>query len=1044
MSLINPQQFITFCEELYTTPNNQRRKELIEILPISLEKKEDLSDYLSLLLQTDNVYAQQYIISLILNSFKLSPSTFLSCSNDIQTTLLKVIQKSTTQGFIARSCYNLFSITVVYSWKTPDNSEIFLTTIRALVNSLKPMLINIAVHLIFCVLDGAQSNFSKMNLEKNQISTIKTTVIFELMKLLISLIKSIQLIPNNEDLIKTILNSLNSGIGLCHSWHYDEEYVNWIHLPEKIYVVVQDEEFYQKLIEIYGVFASTTTSSVVMELLFVLASLRQISVPNAMSKQRAVELLSLFIQSVIDKEIGLYTNENFVLTCRFLMKFRTTQLTGSTTTTEWLKSVSRFTIKVFQSNNMVCISNMLSFWMKYTLSMFRYPEKAQKWNIIINEICQVFIQSMIAKEEYYFIHDPSEDPLLSEEQIQLIYETYGPIARYSYESFYRYIKSIFNKTIQEFASLCSTPLTEQGNLKKNIISSQLAFIIEMVVGVLKAKLIMATDTLSITLDTSISNIIFPFVIQYNQYVQRAGYIKDIKEMESSGDFRLQKACINFMTVFRTTLIAKNSVSSLSQMEVERIATTEDFLKFYLEMVSTILSEWRHSVVIITKCLELFTVISSSSLFNYQLFKFEMVRNMVSQNHISLLSNFKGTPKQLKKIHFELYRTLGTILFNCRLSIYLPLFLKQFIPIIEQIQLYIKQPNSNFDTSIIFTLFTDLRSVIITSKECETVPMCLYDFLIVHIFPLITPLISLLQRTPILLIPLLRLLGDIASSKNFQENFPIESPNCMRIFKGITMATASLCASFIQNSNKTYQNPYLECFKPICLCLRAMSECFKCNLVNFAIFQIYQDNSVVETLNVVLDTALRIPFNALEEYPKIVKGVYSFIDSLSLICNSNVLIFTEKELLNILQLVINGMKMKNGDIILNCSHFLNGLLDSIYSSIKRRNFGIDKLVQFCSNSFEPILWISFDNILNDFDIWALSRPIQLIFLLRPNSFDTLMLALTKKIKSPIKQQSFLNYSSTLKNSIDPIYNDVTQERFEESLRQFVQCVKQLFD
>ena len=186
---MDPQQFILLCQEQLTTHNNQRRQELMQILPSEITDISQVNYYLTILQSTDNIYAQQFIISLLTKTVNQQTEAFLNISVQIQTVLLKTITTPNCSPIIMRGCLNLFAILVIYSWKNKQNYQYIITTIQQLLQTNQQNNILLAMQLMYYIFDNAQNLFSKMNLEKNEIMSIKTDVIAELIKLMIAIIK---------------------------------------------------------------------------------------------------------------------------------------------------------------------------------------------------------------------------------------------------------------------------------------------------------------------------------------------------------------------------------------------------------------------------------------------------------------------------------------------------------------------------------------------------------------------------------------------------------------------------------------------------------------------------------------------------------------------------------------------------------------------------------------------------------------------------------------------------------------------------------------
>lgn len=154
----SPSQLVSFAEELYTTRNNERRKEIMRVMPSELTTPEEASVYISLLSQVTNVYSQQYILSLLTNSLKKHTSTLLLVSVKIQEAVLVLIKGQNIPKFIQRTVYSLFSLTVVLSWKDVSTHQQFLALIQALLEQNQILQTTIAVNIIFYVLDVCIGN----------------------------------------------------------------------------------------------------------------------------------------------------------------------------------------------------------------------------------------------------------------------------------------------------------------------------------------------------------------------------------------------------------------------------------------------------------------------------------------------------------------------------------------------------------------------------------------------------------------------------------------------------------------------------------------------------------------------------------------------------------------------------------------------------------------------------------------------------------------------------------------------------------------------
>ncbi|KAL7722952.1 Ran binding protein [Entamoeba marina] len=991
MNQFTVQEFDQMTQEIYTTHDSNRRNALLSILPQELANEQQSFFFLRILEQTTNEFALQYLVSLFTSSVKKHPHFFKPLSNQIQVVLLEVVNSKTVPNHIYRSIFSLFALLVVSTWDNVQSQTDFVQTIKQLIQQQQIRSKLIASYLMFYVMDDSRSK--------------------------------------NEEIIRRVLSAINSGIFLCHSWHYEEDDPSWIHLPKNIYLLLEDIEFYQQLFADYLTFQNTPTSSTILELLFVTSSFKRIHTHSNFQKSEVVKAVSTFIGGVVDSRAGLNTNDNLVLMCRLLLKFRSNQLTTQSSDMEWISSIENFTEFIFSGTNNVCINNMLN-------------KQSQLLSFFI-PLVQVFMRSTLDNVITYFKNDPAEDPYLIPDQLTIIYDGFGPIARCVSDAFMREVNTYMSQLIQRFDSIGQLSKPE-----REIVTAQLAWVLEMIISVLQARMNTSADPQTSRNDFNLSNIGFNFVMHFNNYVKTNPNIGYITDYIQSGDFRLQTACIHFMNIFRRMVVSESTYTYNQQMTVEnKQTTTVEFLHFFIDLIGTVLSSWRNCTPIITSCLELFETLSTLSYFSNHLFRFDIVKKMVTEDHTALLSHINAPIKDLKKLHHQLYKTLGALMFNCRMPVKVKTFLDLFIPIIQQISTLNETGRLTENPLIVCLLFTDLSAIIKSTETTHVVHLCLYDFLIVHILPLTIPLIHIFHQNIDVSTSILKFFVNITSSKNFKDDFPIESPSCMTLFKSISLAISVFCQLFVSTKTNDNQNIYSDYYKPLCLCLKAMSYSFQSKTVCFSVFEIYNDTVLTDVFTRTLEIALQIPFHALEEYPKIVTCVYSYIESLSYVCKSSLNVFKNENIQMILQLIQKGMSHKSPVVIIHCCKFIEALLSVYYKATlnleKLAAKQVNETLRTYNEGFNNILWICFDNLLNDFDVWALASPILLIFKLFPNSFDTVMSNLTHHIKNSNDQTKFITETSMLKNLIPETYDEEVVQDFEILLQKFISDTKLLF-
>ena len=181
-------------QELYTTMDNERRNYIMRLLPTVVESEEEYVMYFTLLYKTKNIYCMQFILNLLTNSFRKRPRIFISISKQIQSQLLQIIGNGVDKS-IEKSCYLLYSISVIVSWNDKSTHYHFVEQILQFINTNDMNQITLAVSLIYYIMDESSSYFTDLAFSKPLITALKDTVLLELMKILINLLKVTPLTP---------------------------------------------------------------------------------------------------------------------------------------------------------------------------------------------------------------------------------------------------------------------------------------------------------------------------------------------------------------------------------------------------------------------------------------------------------------------------------------------------------------------------------------------------------------------------------------------------------------------------------------------------------------------------------------------------------------------------------------------------------------------------------------------------------------------------------------------------------------------------------
>ena len=294
--------------------------------------------------------------------------------------------------------------------------------------------------------------------------------------------------------------------------------------------------------------------------------------------------------------------------------------------------------------------------------------------------------------------------------------------------------------------------------------------------------------------------------------------------------------------------------------------------------------------------------------------------------------------------------------------------------------------------------------------------------------------------------ILNCLESLSSNTSFQVQFPIENPNNTQIFHLISGLIVKLCEVWCgQNYNvMSIDQAYELFYRPFTTCLRIISHLLRCRGICLCCDLLYNDTIVIQIVKCTLATLNKIPKNVFVEYPHIVSNMYSYIESLNVICTSKLSVFNEEEIVKLFDLVEEGLKRNDSNIINSCTVFIESFTTSLYRGIKKNEINGNVLEQLKQHLL-VFANVCFDNLMNNFDVWRLSRPLQQLFIMIPGLFDQAMYNLLGQIKQPQNKEIFLSIINPLKNEIGTIeLMDGYTPKFFEQFKTFVSAARSLFN
>ncbi|GAW80166.1 Ran-binding protein [Plasmodium gonderi] len=344
---------------------------------------------------------------------------------------------------------------------------------------------------------------------------------------------------------------------------------------------------------------------------------------------------------------------------------------------------------------------------------------------------------------------------------------------------------------------------------------------------------------------------------------------------------------------------------------------------------------------------------------------------------------------------------------------------------------------------------DLRGICMACNNVETYTM-FFNFFI-NSYPLednqmniLTSLVDVIWDSYDICIPFLKFMCEFVYNKSQRITFPKSSPNGILLFKVVSNILIIISNNLLQKEK--FMDIYKEKYKIISLLLNMFNNCLNGDFVNFAIFDLYNDDILNNSLNLALNMCLVIPTNDLLSYIKHLKPYFSFLDLVTKNFFQRILSLEFQLIADIIHNVKEGLCSFDYTVSMTCCSILDNIVTYIFTNRKNSNEQgqiIKNFLESQPQALKEVLNLMFHLILGgDFgSTWSMSQPLLGLILLDTQGYFKIQEQLISQ-QSEEKKQKLRHSFCKLMDHIESNLAPSNRDNFTRNLYTFAQEIRNI--
>lgn len=869
------------------------------------------------------------------------------------------------------------------------------------------------------------------------------------------------------------------------------EDVGTIQAPTSWRTLLQDPATTELFFEFYAK-TEPPRSSKAMEAIILLASVRRSLFPTDKDRAAFLGRLITGIREMLSNQTGLQHQDNYHQFCRLLGRlkanYQLSELVKTDGYMEWLELAASFTVQSIRnwqySTN--SIHYLLSLWGRLVAAVpYVRPETGAQGHVQHLEkqvllVVETYIESMLGSVEAVLRSDGAlENPLDDVGSLREQMDRLPVICRFKYGAVAQMILAKFDPLLAQYRDITSrlgnSPTSSAPNdiqQSMAVMEGQLTWLIYIVGAVVGghswSSAHMGEGEEAI--DASLSR-------RTLQLAQGMDYRLTSSNGAGRAEPQLEEALLFYFGNFRRVYMfmwdqmsANNSgVGSLGgdTLSVGMIVAKLDSApstkqKVYLRMFEQLgmgdhtvvaniivtkmgnnLKFWPEEQDIVSKTLDLLHDMAGGYSSSKLLLTLETVQ-FLANNHTSDHFPFLAIPANVRQrttFHATLTRLLLSPNGEDKLGLTFEQFVKPIITVLEQLKSL--SPNDLRNENCrgpLIGVFRDLRGIAASLHNRRTYS-ALFEILHPQHLPLFSKVADLWYDQTDVMISLLRFLQEFCHNKANRVNFDQSSPNGILLFR---YTSDVICAygrrlMAIPPPPKGDPEIYKKRYKGLSLSLHVLNSALGGNYVCFGVFELYNDMSLQNSLDVALNMALSVPLDDVNAYPKLSKSYYSFIEILFRSHKKRVFALDTNIFLQIMTTVHEGLQSSDQTISSYCANTIDHLTTYYFvnqTKDKAEMRNLNKHLASQPNLFSSLTMTLFNLLLfgPPSNHWAVMRPMLSLILASESSFQEYKsyLLSTQSNENQAKLNETLN---KLLSDVNRSLDSSNRDRFTQKLTAF---------
>ncbi|KAI9921848.1 hypothetical protein PsorP6_001060 [Peronosclerospora sorghi] len=863
-----------------------------------------------------------------------------------------------------------------------------------------------------------------------------------------------------------------------------------LQIPTSWRSIIQDPDTLLLLFDFYKSTEPPTTSKCLEALVLFASVRRNIFSPD---KERSVYLANLLkgICGILRTQEGLSDQQNYHEFCRLIgrtkVNYQLSELIRTESFQEWMDLTPDFTIKSFRQWQWSANSThyLLGLWARMIAALpycraEAVPGSPNSGSINfldtrVPQVIQAYVTSRLESAKQCALDDSLEDPLDDEGGVQEQLEKLPILCHFNYRQTGEYLVSVLDPILKQYAEACSIvdqatgagiPLPQQQQLLS--MENQLAWLVFFIGAIIGGQTYSSTFTDGDELvDADLSQRVF-----------RAMQLTEHRIIASGGQKKpsvhFELSVLYYFSSFRKSYIGEQhgmpsaptpsvimQPASVVLVSSPIMAPTESTLsskhKAYLRMferlglgdhtvvvnmmvtkVGNNLKFWGETEVIISKTLAFFFEVASGYSSGKLLLGLETVQYLIG-NHTAEEFPFLAIPANTRH-RSTFHSTIARLIFTTAFDESSERFERFMEPIENVLNQLVQTPNYRVPEvrEAIIGVCRDLRGIVQQTQNRRTYS-CIFDLLYPAYFSVFVRAADELYDHPAVTTALLKFMEELAYNKSQRVTFDQSSASGILLFRELSSVIVAYGRRI--QPMPPGKNPYGDKYKGVSLCLGILYRTLGGNYVNFGVFQLYNDKSLENALEISLQLVLSIPHEDLMHYPKVKSSYFFFLEILFRNQLASVVALEDSIFRQLVQSLHEGMNSYDLAIAAQCATAVDHLASLYFHEMKKKRETPVKHALLAHVQASPTMWSTLLAALLDILVygevnsqWALSRPILSLTLCSEEALTKYQQQLSAS-QPPEKRAQIEEAFAALFADVRPNLEAANRDKFTQKLGQF---------